>query len=119
MAVVKLDIQLGYNKNDPRQAELVQHTMLRLEQEFNTYRAESLKLFLSESPEVVLASLLDNIDREFAQLKGETAAEFGRLAEQQETRWAELESDLLYDAYHAARSCMTLAELVAFQEKFQ
>lgn len=119
MAVVKLDIQLGYNKNDPRQAELVQHTMLRLEQEFNTYRAESLKLFLSESPEVVLASLLQDIDREFAQLKGETAAEFGRLAGEQEARWAELEGDLLYDAHHVALNYMTWAEFVAFQEKHQ
>lgn len=119
MSAVKLEIQLGYNKNDPRQAELVQHTMLRLEQEFNIYRAESLKLYLSEPPEVVLAALLEGIDRGFAQLKGETAAEFSRLAEQQEARWAELESDLLYDAYHAARSYMTWAEFVAFQEKFQ
>lgn len=119
MTAVKLEIQLGYNENDPRQAELVQHTMLRLEQEFNTYRAESLKLFLSESPEVVLASLLQDIDREFAQLKRETKLEFERLAEQQEARGIELEGDLVYAAHTAALSCMTWAEFVAFQEKHQ
>lgn len=119
MVVTKLNIQLGYNEHDPRQVQLVQDTALRLEQEFNSYRAESLKLYLSEPPEVVLASLLDNIDREFAQLKNETKLEFERLAEEQKERWAELEGDLLYAAHTAALSCMTWAEFVAFQEKHQ
>lgn len=119
MTAVKLEIQLGYNEHDPRQVQLVQHTMLCLEREFNSYRAESRKLYLSESPEVVLATLLDNIDRKFTQLKRETKLEFERLAEQQEARGIELEGDLVYAAHTAALSCMTWAEFVAFQEKFQ
>lgn len=119
MTAVKLEIQLGYNEHDPRQVQLVQHTMLCLEREFNSYRAESRKLYLSESPEVVLATLLDNIDRKFTQLKRETKLEFERLAEQQEARGIELEGDLVYAAHTAALSCMTWAEFVAFQEKHQ